>query len=58
MNIAVVLSYDGTAYNCWQVQKNGPSLQESMETAWFRLLGQKTHVSGAARTDSRLHARR
>ena len=33
MNIAVILSYDGTAYNGWQIQKNGPSIQESMETA-------------------------
>ena len=30
-NIAVVLSYDGTHYNGWQIQKNGPSIQESME---------------------------
>ena len=44
MNIAVILSYDGTAYNGWQVQKNGPSIQESMETAVERLLGQKVHV--------------
>lgn len=58
MNIAVVLSYDGTAYNGWQVQKNGPSIQESMETAIQRLLGQKTHVSGVGRTDSGVHARR
>ena len=58
MNIAVVLSYDGTAYNGWQIQKNGPSIQESMETAVFRLLGQKVHVSGVGRTDSGVHARR
>ena len=50
MNIAVILSY-GTAYNGWQIQKNGPSIQESMETAVFRLLGQKVHVSGVGRTD-------
>ena len=43
MNIAVILSYDGTAYNGWQIQKNGPSIQESMETAVFRVLGQKVH---------------
>ena len=58
MNIALILSYDGTNYNGWQVQKNGPSIQESMETAVFRLLGQKAHVSGVGRTDSGVHARR
>ena len=40
-NIAVVLSYDGTHYNGWQIQKNGPSIQESMEDAIFHLLKQK-----------------
>ena len=57
-NIALILSYDGTNYNGWQVQKNGPSIQESMETALFRLLGQKVHVSGVGRTDSGVRARR
>lgn len=58
MNIALVLSYDGTNYNGWQVQKNGPSIQQEMETAVFRLLGQRVHVSGVGRTDSGVHARR
>ena len=46
-NIALVLSYDGTNFNGWQIQKNGPSIQESMEDAIFHLLKQKVHVSGA-----------
>ena len=57
-NIAVVLSYDGTNFNGWQIQKNGPSIQESMEDAIFHLLKQKVHVSGVGRTDSGVHARR
>ncbi|MFR4414857.1 MAG: tRNA pseudouridine(38-40) synthase TruA, partial [Butyricicoccus sp.] len=56
--IAVVLSYDGTNFNGWQIQKNGPSIQESMEDAIFHLLKQKVHVSGVGRTDSGVHARR
>ena len=56
-NIAVVLSYDGTNFNGWQIQKNGPSIQESMEDAIFHLLKQKVHVSGVGRTDSGVHAR-
>ena len=51
-NIALVLSYDGTNFNGWQIQKNGPSIQESMEDAIFHLLKQKVHVSGVGRTDS------
>ena len=57
-NIALVLSYDGTNFNGWQIQKNGPSIQESMEDAIFHLLKQKVHVSGVGRTDSGVHARR
>nr|WP_297175479.1 tRNA pseudouridine(38-40) synthase TruA [uncultured Agathobaculum sp.] len=57
-NIALVLSYDGTNYNGWQVQKNGPSIQQSIETALFRLLGQQVRVSGVGRTDAGVHARR
>ena len=56
-NIAVVLSYDGTNFNGWQIQKNGPSIQESMEDAIFHLLKQKVHVSGVGRTDSGVHAK-
>ncbi|MDO4269437.1 MAG: tRNA pseudouridine(38-40) synthase TruA [Eubacteriales bacterium] len=58
MNIALILSYDGTNYHGWQVQKNGASIQETLETAVLRLLGQKTHVSGVGRTDAGVHARR
>lgn len=58
MNIALKLSYDGTNYHGWQVQKNGASIQQTLEEAVFQLLGQKTHVSGVGRTDAGVHARR
>ncbi|MDO5142882.1 MAG: tRNA pseudouridine(38-40) synthase TruA, partial [Eubacteriales bacterium] len=57
-NIALVLSYDGTHHHGWQVQKNGSSIQESIETALYRLLGCRCHVSGVGRTDAGVHARR
>lgn len=58
MNIALILSYNGTNYHGWQVQKNGASIQQTLEEAIHRLLGQKTHVSGVGRTDAGVHARR
>ncbi len=58
MNFALVLSYDGTNYHGWQVQKNGVSIQQEMETALSRLLKQSVHVSGVGRTDAGVHARR
>ena len=33
MNIALSLSYVGTAYHGWQVQKNGISVQETVTKA-------------------------
>lgn len=57
-NLALVLSYDGTHYHGWQVQKNGSSIQETLETALARLLKQPVRVSGVGRTDAGVHARR
>lgn len=58
MNIALILSYDGTNYHGWQIQKNGASVQETLTGAVARLLGQKVTVSGVGRTDAGVHARR
>lgn len=58
MNIALHLSYDGTHYHGWQVQKNGISIQETVETALAQLLGQSVRLSGVGRTDAGVHARR
>ena len=58
MNIALHLSYDGSCYHGWQIQKNGISIQETVETALRQLLEQSVHLSGAGRTDAGVHARR
>ena len=58
MNIALVLSYDGTAYHGWQVQSNGASIQGTLTDALAKLLGAPPYVSGVGRTDAGVHARR
>lgn len=58
MNIAILLSYDGTAYHGWQMQKNASSVQQTVTQALFATLGQEVSVSGAGRTDAGVHARR
>jgi tRNA pseudouridine38-40 synthase len=50
------ISYDGTHYSGWQVQPNAPSIQENIEKAFFKLMGEKVRVIGSGRTDAGAHA--
>jgi tRNA pseudouridine38-40 synthase len=54
--IRLTLEYDGTGYVGWQVQQNGKSVQETLEQALSKLLGEGVKVTGAGRTDSGVHA--
>ena len=56
-NIAVFLKYLGTAYHGWQMQKDLPTVQETMEKAIGMLTGEKVHVTGCGRTDAGVHAK-
>lgn len=58
MNIALILSYDGTGYHGWQTQKNGATIEQTLETVAQRLLGHPVFLSGVGRTDAGVHARR
>ena len=58
MNIALSLSYVGTAYHGWQIQRNGASVQETITHAVNKLLHCDTYLSGVGRTDAGVHARR
>lgn len=49
-------AYRGTQYHGWQIQPNGISVQEVLEKALSTLLGAKTALTGAGRTDSGVHA--
>lgn len=54
--LKLTLEYDGTRYVGWQVQPNGPSVQEAVEKALSELLGEQVGVVAAGRTDSGVHA--
>lgn len=58
INIALSLSYKGTCYHGWQIQKNASSLQETITDAIYRTLGQSVYLSGCGRTDAGVHAQR
>ena len=54
--ILLTISYDGTAYSGWQYQENAPSVQQAVEEALEKALGEFTRVTGASRTDAGVHA--
>jgi len=53
----LTLSYRGTAYAGWQRQPNALTVQEVVETALARIVGDQLSVTGAGRTDAGVHAR-
>ncbi len=55
--ILLTISYDGTAYHGWQVQPNGITVQETVQDALERLLGERPALTGCSRTDAGVHAR-
>ena len=55
-NYLIKIEYDGTNFVGWQSQKNGKSVQDSIETALKKVLRFKTRIIGAGRTDKGVHA--
>ena len=55
--VKLAVAYDGTAYAGWQVQPNGPTIQEKMEEVLARIVQEPVRVRAAGRTDAGVHAR-
>lgn len=55
-NLLVTISYVGTHFHGWQVQKNALSVQEVFQTALYKIIGQKPDIKGCSRTDTGVHA--
>jgi len=58
MRYFIYFCYDGTRYHGWQIQPNGDSVQEKLQTALSTLLRESISVTGAGRTDTGVHARK
>ncbi len=52
----LIVEYDGRAFQGWQRQRNGFSVQEALETAVHAFSGETVTVQGAGRTDAGVHA--
>ena len=57
-NVALRLSYDGSSYHGWQVQKTEVSVAETLETALTKICGHPVKTVGCGRTDAGVHALR
>lgn len=57
-NIALRISYDGTRYHGWQIQKTEITVAETLEKALSEICGHKVKVTGCGRTDAGVHALR
>ncbi len=55
-NIKMIIAYEGTNYAGFQRQKNGQTIQGTIETALQQLTGEKITLIGAGRTDAGVHA--
>lgn len=55
-NYLLKIEYDGTNYSGWQFQKNGKSIQETIERVLQKILKLKIKINGAGRTDKGVHA--
>ena len=54
--IKLTVQYDGSGYHGWQVQPGEKTIQETLTEAVSSLIGRRTFVHGASRTDSGVHA--
>jgi tRNA pseudouridine38-40 synthase len=53
----IELSYNGTNYHGWQVQKNAVSVQEVLNKCLSTVLRGAVETTGCGRTDTGVHAR-
>jgi len=54
--IKLIIEYDGTNYSGWQVQPNGLAVQQVVEEALLKVVGEAVRLRSSGRTDAGVHA--
>ena len=56
LKFKLVIAYDGTAYQGWQLQKIGTGVQEKVEAVLARYFPSRPRLHSSSRTDTGVHA--
>ncbi len=56
VRIAIGIEYDGSGLHGWETQRNGPTVQQTLEAALSRVADAPIHTVCAGRTDAGVHA--
>ena len=51
------ITFDGTDFHGWQIQPNSDTVQETLQLALKKIIGEPTEIIGAGRTDTGVHAK-
>ena len=54
--IKLTLTYDGKGFAGWQIQRDQPTVQETLERTIEKITGHRPSVLGSGRTDAGVHA--
>ena len=54
--LKLVVAYDGRAFAGWQSQPHRQTVQDELERAFGKIIGERVRIHGAGRTDAGVHA--
>lgn len=55
-NLLLTISYDGSCFHGWQIQKNALAVQQVFQESLYKIISQVPDIKGCSRTDSGVHA--